>query len=282
VSGDPRRTKILAAIEAQGARGIEIGALDRPVLAPPSVRYVDYTTTAELRKDHLGRKSPVERDAIVQVDHIWREQHLAEVLTGYTPLDFAIASHVIEHVPDLARWFRELGEVIRPGGVLSLVVPDRRFTFDRLRSETCIEEVVAAALEERRSPSPQQVYDFYAKHVQLDPLEAWSHDLDHESLKPVHDRAASLSMAREAALGSSYVDCHCWVFTPRSFLDLLEELNQLDWLGFSVHHFFETEPGEIDFFVTLGRLDPADPPAARRRCIEESIAGARVRLSESA
>jgi len=40
--------------------------------------------------------------------------------------DVAIASSVLEYVPDVAQVLRELGRVVRPGGAVALTVPDMR------------------------------------------------------------------------------------------------------------------------------------------------------------
>lgn len=51
-------------------------------------------------------------------------------------LDYVIASHVLEHVANpvaaLAEWYR----VVRPGGIIYLVVPNRRATWDHPRALT--------------------------------------------------------------------------------------------------------------------------------------------------
>ncbi len=52
------------------------------------------------------------------------------------PADLLVASHVIEHVPDLITWLREIASVLKPTGQARLAIPDRRYTFDLLRVET--------------------------------------------------------------------------------------------------------------------------------------------------
>jgi SAM-dependent methyltransferase len=58
-------------------------------------------------------------------------------------LDYVIASHVLEHVANpvaaLAEWYR----VVRPGGIIYLVVPDRRVTWDHPRALTPVEHFLA-------------------------------------------------------------------------------------------------------------------------------------------
>ncbi|MES2693434.1 MAG: class I SAM-dependent methyltransferase [Verrucomicrobiota bacterium] len=57
-------------------------------------------------------------------------------------LDYVLASHVLEHVANpvaaLAEWFR----VVRPGGIIYLIVPDRRVTWDRTRELTSAEHML--------------------------------------------------------------------------------------------------------------------------------------------
>src|ERR1051325_1041366 len=57
-------------------------------------------------------------------------------------LDYVVASHVLEHVANpvaaLAEWHRVLG----PEGIIYLVVPDRRHTWDRGRPLTSVEHML--------------------------------------------------------------------------------------------------------------------------------------------
>lgn len=57
-------------------------------------------------------------------------------------LDYVIASHVLEHVANpvaaLIEWYR----VMRPGGIIYLVVPNRRSAWDRTRELTTVEHML--------------------------------------------------------------------------------------------------------------------------------------------
>ncbi|WP_369012339.1 methyltransferase domain-containing protein, partial [Escherichia coli] len=71
---------------------------------------------------------------IVDVTHVWTGSgSLAAIVGGAGLFDYAIASHVIEHVPNVLGWFRGIYEVLKPGAVFNLAVPDRRYTFDVVR-----------------------------------------------------------------------------------------------------------------------------------------------------
>jgi SAM-dependent methyltransferase len=50
--------------------------------------------------------------------------------------DFVIASHLLEHCENPILAIRNMTRVLRPGGALILVVPDKRFTFDKDRPTT--------------------------------------------------------------------------------------------------------------------------------------------------
>ena len=85
--------------------GLEIGALNNPVVPPNSgnVKFVDYTTSAALREYH--RDHPDRVANIVQVDVVWPGSgSLVDLLNEDMRFDYAIASHVIEHVPNVLGW----------------------------------------------------------------------------------------------------------------------------------------------------------------------------------
>ena len=55
---------------------------------------------------------------------------------GDRSVGFLLASHVIEHMPDAIRALREWDRVVRPGGVVFLIVPHRERTEDLIRPRT--------------------------------------------------------------------------------------------------------------------------------------------------
>jgi SAM-dependent methyltransferase len=57
-------------------------------------------------------------------------------------LDYLCSSHVLEHLPDPIGALLEWHRVLRPGGLLYLVVPDKRFTFDEPRAVTSVEHML--------------------------------------------------------------------------------------------------------------------------------------------
>lgn len=84
------------------------------------------------------------------------------------PLDYVVASHVVEHVPDLAGWLEEVNASLKIGGRLLLVVPDKRFTFDILRPLTTYSEIITAYKEQRRRPGLRSMCDHFANVVHAD------------------------------------------------------------------------------------------------------------------
>lgn len=120
-------------------RGIEIGALHRPLRVPRTVRvsYLD-----RLPRDELYRQYPNLADHhFVPVDIVDDAERLARVADRSQ--DFVIANHFLEHCQDpigaLVQFFR----VLRDEGILFLTVPDKRYTFDRDRPVTPLEHLLA-------------------------------------------------------------------------------------------------------------------------------------------
>lgn len=118
--------------------GLEVGALHSPikVAAPASVRYVDRMTVAELRRQYP------ELDALplVEPDIIDDGERLSTVADASQ--DFLIASHFLEHCQDPIGTVETMLRVVRPGGVLFLAVPDKRYTFDHRRPVTTLDHLI--------------------------------------------------------------------------------------------------------------------------------------------
>ena len=249
-----RREKLLFNLELKVTRGIEIGPLASPVVekSDSDVLYVDHADQESLKSKYFGDPN-VDVEKIVAVDATWGKQTLREALWDRGMFDYVIASHVLEHVPDVLGWLTEIGEVLRPGGQLSLAIPDKRFTFDYLRQPTRLSEVLDAYLQRNRRPSPAQIFDYNANAVELDLIAAWEGKVDESSLKHYANLRYALERSIESVRDKKYVDSHCWVFTAQSLIGLLLDLLELDLLPYRCVYLYEPERYANEMILIMER-----------------------------
>jgi 2-polyprenyl-3-methyl-5-hydroxy-6-metoxy-1,4-benzoquinol methylase len=140
---EERRTWIIGSLDVATKRGLEIGALNNPLISKNegNVEYVDYGSTGVLRTQHAS-SATIKASDIVDVDYIWRDLPLVDCIQDFHPYDHVVAAHVIEHVPDLIGWLLDLHGVLKHGGLLGLAIPDRRHTFDFFRNESTVGEML--------------------------------------------------------------------------------------------------------------------------------------------
>lgn len=121
-----RRAHVIESIKLSGT-GLELGPLYSPILSKSEteVYYVDHASTRVLRKKY--KNHPFDVGKIVDVDYVLNGKTLKKTITG-SRFDYVVASHVIEHIPDIIGWLNDISSVLKTGGVLSLVIPDKRYT----------------------------------------------------------------------------------------------------------------------------------------------------------
>lgn len=116
----------LAPIDVTAMHGLEIGPLANPRVrkAERPVFSLDHATTEELRTEYAQNETlRPQIDALVEVDFVQHEgDPLVDIVGAQAPFDYLIASHVIEHIPDLIGWLEEIVAVLWSGGIFSLVV----------------------------------------------------------------------------------------------------------------------------------------------------------------
>ena len=233
-------------------RGIEIAPLNCATVkkSEGDITYVDRLSYDELLSAHKGA-SYINPSDILPVDVVLGEVSIAEALAGSPKFDYAVASHVVEHIPDIVSWFTDIATILRPAGTFRLAIPDRRFTFDLLRQETKASEVLNAYAQRARSPTSQCIMDHYLNVRKVDFYAAWDGTIDAEALECYHSVNYAIDAAKAAIPIDNLPDIHCWVFTPRSFLALMKELANLGFLRFACERIFETEPYTFEFFVIM-------------------------------
>lgn len=265
-----RIQKIIGDLDLSSKKVIEIGALDSPMFTRDNynVRYIDYASTENLKANHIDNPFVRDKD-IVDVDVVWSPGHgdLSALLDD--EVDFVFASHVIEHVPDLVTWFKEIAKIIRIGGVFSLIVPDRNKTFDCLRVDSNTAEVIDAYVRKITRPTYKHIFEYYADHA-ADETGGLFPDGDNTKARRVHTLQESYDKVMESYNNGSYIDSHCWVFTSPGLLGIMMDLMELGLFDFKVKEVYQTEDMEIDFFLTLEKINIKDGESSKEIQIQSA------------
>lgn len=246
------RTDLLLGGLDRSARVIEIGPSFAP-LAPKRDGWQTYIV------DHLSKQGlveayashPVDVSRIEDVDLVWSQGDLAsavpEELRG--TFDCFIASHVIEHAPDLVSFLQSAERLLNPNGQIILAVPDKRACFDFFRSVSSVADVYLAHVEQRSRHTARTFFECDAYTVFKLHHPGWYRT----STEPVgFDRPITDAVtAARRADAPEYIDAHAWTFTPSSFQLIALELNQLGLIDYTVERAAVSE--DTEFFVWMRR-----------------------------
>lgn len=178
--------------------GVEIGAFKSPV---PGIKpfYVDRFA------EYAGEKCLAE---------FWGDAcHLP---FHDDSLDYVVTSHVLEHVANPVAALVEWHRVLRSGGIMYLVVPDRRFTFDHPREPTEPEHMWADFTRSTTQSDATHIDEF------LDRVD-WTRY--HPTLTPEGIIAHREDMRRAyhiAVGGKTEINIHFHVFEPGNLRALVE------------------------------------------------------------
>jgi SAM-dependent methyltransferase len=245
---------------------MEIGPLFSPVVSKDTadVCYVDVHPTPDLRAAYADNHG-LPFDDFVEVDCALEQdgeiRSLAAATAAHGPFDWVVASHVIEHVPDVIAWLADIAELLVDDGRLVLAVPDRRFCFDACRPETTVGEMLLAHHQGDTRPSVRAIFDHYMGAVSVSASDAWRGTA--RDLKPIHGLEYTRSQLRRSLEDGEYVDCHAWLFTPASFVEQMRMLAEMDLHDLVIESMQVTAVDDMEFYVTMRRL-PRRLSAAER------------------
>ena len=227
------RHKVLSKhIDTHHAYGLEIGPLDAPVItkAKGNVRYLDYVSYDELIKRHSARRNV---DQIVVPDYVVSaNQPLSSSIRE--KFDYIIACHVIEHVPNMIDWLKDLQALLNEGGCLFLAVPDKRYTFDILRPETSLSHLINDYSRSIKVPEIEHVFEHFYLKREVSSREIWSGTFQEKLREQRYTLEQAYYVATEMIKKSGYVDVHCHIYTYSSFKDIIDSLIKLKLINYRI------------------------------------------------
>ncbi len=232
-----RLRELTCCFDPAARSGLEIGALDCPLI--PRGRFSIWRADQAPREELAARYAHgIAPSMIVEPDFVTGTLPLA-VAVGGRRFGYVVASHVMEHVPDMIGWLWQVWSVLEDGGVLALALPHGGHTFDSHRRLSTMADLADAFFAGLVRPSPRQIIDAMTGSAQHGGA-----DMGRATFEAVH----KANHSRKTGL---YVDVHCHVFTPESFADLLGHMDAVELLGFDVLRL--SYLGTDEFFVSLRR-----------------------------
>jgi len=210
--------------------GIEIGAFGEPAALPSSCR-VSYFDAVD-RKTAAERFPEIESGNLVEVDILGDidERDLRKLHAESQ--DFVIANHVIEHVACPVAMIEDMFYILRPGGLVAIAAPDKRYTFDRDRPLTSFEH-----LEREYQDGVDEVDD---EHY----LDFLRHVGKHVFEDPGRDIKGDIAFARSRRE-------HAHVWDSNSFLDFLNGCQRMLKIEFEIEHQSIGDENGIEYFAIL-------------------------------
>jgi len=241
-----RRALVARYMDVAGKPVLEIGAFDRPLYTRDEVdlRVLDYLTTEELvalAKRTEGR----DPGNVPHVDYVARSSLVSQYVDK--TFDLIVCNYVMEHVPNLLEWMCDIRKVMNPRGRLLFSLPDRAYTYDYLRHETTVIDLLRAYVESSGKPDFWQILDCLYHYRPVTGVEAWFPEILQERLRTRPYTLMSAVATAKAASALPYQDTHCNVFTRDSFLALMGELGASGLLAFNLDEVTEVEQGTFEF-----------------------------------
>jgi SAM-dependent methyltransferase len=163
--------------------------------------------------------------------------------------DAVIASHVIEHLANPLRALQEFHRVLRPGGRLVLIVPDRTRTFDRVRQPTTLRHLLDEHARNVAEVSEEHIREFCQAIYSQPPIHP-------PEVREWHN-PATLDSDGLALLRRRSIHVHCWA--PEEFAVLIAgaiSRNLMTW-QIADSYFLEDCGSKGEFGLVLQR--PATP-----------------------
>jgi|GEM_PF-1362891 len=267
-----RKARVLATIDRNGL-GVEIGPSHDPI-APKrdgfKVHVIDHASREELIAKYATHGIALDR--IEDVDFVWKGESYLELTGKPKHYDWIIGSHLIEHTPDLIAFLDDCDSILKDGGVLSLVIPDKRYCFDCFRPITGLARVIDSHLAGNKIHSEGTVAEFCMNVAAKGNTLSWDERSrgDYRLLHSVREAEEAMREVRKHA----YVDVHNWCFVPHSFRLILADLYMLGYTKLREVHF--EAPGGYEFYVALGRHG-AGPDLGRLELLKKVDAELRAR-----
>ena len=254
-----RTDRILGDID-KSMKGLEIAPWFAPLVPKAkgyNVRILDIfdrdTLIARASADPILAKRDMARVEVV--DYVGSATEIAAIIPtqDHGTFDYIVSSHNFEHLPNPIKFLQGCATILKPGGILSMAVPDRRGCFDFFRPNTQLGDWLDAYITDRKRPTDRQVFDLKSLTtiVRHGPGEIVNYHVgaDRQKTEIAGNLADDYRAHYVDQLSDDYHDTHCTVMSPASLELLLTEIRQLGLVNCKIEQIVSR--GTFEFTIRL-------------------------------
>ena len=220
------REEMIASIP-KGSKVLEIGPFYCPLIERNSgydIKYFDVLNTEQQYVIAREWKVPIDKIP-TDIDYISPTGDLTIIDEKF---DYVISAHNIEHHPDLVKHLKIIENLLIDGGKYIVIIPDKRFTYDHFFNASSVADVIDAHINKAVKHSLKNIINNKLLHAHngLTHHYAGKHGVQ-PKLTDLKDELDSI--INEYLNSEKYIDVHAWIFTPRSFKDIIDTLDTLGY-----------------------------------------------------
>jgi SAM-dependent methyltransferase len=174
----------------------------------------------------------------VPLNFVWEEGRTLTQCCGNKKYDYVVSSHVAEHVPDILGHLIEVWDVLSPGGKYIFVIPNPKGGGEYFRRLSTASDIINSFFQDKSCPSPGHIWEYMTSIVEYTGAPMAGKTIG--DFRRLHTDQEALQDAIRCQ--ETYVDVHCWAFTPEVFEKAFTELAK-----FQLDPFFAKEiiPSEV-------------------------------------
>ncbi|MBM3552940.1 MAG: class I SAM-dependent methyltransferase [Alphaproteobacteria bacterium] len=270
---------------AKDARGIELGPYFSPLAAKRdgyNCLYLDVFDTQTIKRraaadPFLTPEQAAQVEPIDLVGDAMRIDELCRDAGESEPFDYIISANNFEHLPNPIKFLQACGRVLKQGGFLSIVVPDKSGCLDFYRPRTSLTAWIEAFFEDRKRPTHAQIFEqvsMIARGAGEQAFAAAFSFVAERNLREAFDDWTRKRVEKDDA----YFDVHCSAFTPNSFRLLLTDAHFLGLSPFIVEEVIDDKVQggfyahlRLDSYKSFSPQETAEHYADRQKILEQII-----------
>ena len=280
-----RRAHLLSSL-TRASEIVEIGGSHSPLVPKQdgwSTCVVDHASREDLIAKY-GYKTEV-ASKVEDVDVVWAHGRLHEAFPDGSKgkYDAIVASHVIEHIPNVLGFLQSCEFLLKPTGRVILAIPDKRRCFDFFGSLSTSGDVLDAFYSGNSTHTPKTAFEEVAYAVARNGRIGWGAEPEGD-VAFVHSlRQAESVLRRSVGDRHTYFDFHAWRFVGPSFEQIILELSYLGYIDLRIQSISPLQAQE--FFVELvkgreGFDSVAQLNAKRLSLMKQALKAVELQLGE--